>query len=119
LKFITKVLFVADVALQNPSSGSEQVLYNQVLGMARNGANVFAITRQNGSAPTVHRRLDENVKEACYSALPGNAFKFFTSIFKEASRLFKSFSEDQLFDAAVCHRRLSSSLCLFFPADFR
>ena len=103
MKFITKVLFVADVALQNPSSGSEQVLYNQVLGMARNGANVFAITRQNGSAPTVHRRLDENVKEACYSALPGNAFKFFTSIFKEASRLFKSFSEDQLFDAAVCH----------------
>ena len=103
MKFNTKILFVADVALQNPSSGSEQVLCNQALGMARSGVNVFAITRQNGSSPTVHRNLNKNIKEACYSALPGNALKFFTSIFKETSRLFKTFSQNELFDAAVCH----------------
>ena len=103
MKLIAKILFVADVALHNPNSGSEQVLRNQALGMAQDGVEVYAITRQNGCAPTVHRKLDENIKEACYSALPDNAFKFFTSIFKETSRLFKSFSKEQLFDAAVCH----------------
>jgi glycosyltransferase involved in cell wall biosynthesis len=103
LKSITKILFVADVALKSPSSGSEQVLCNQALGLARTGMNVFAITRQNGSVPTVHRNLDQNVKEACYSASPDNVFKFFGSLFKETSRLFKSFTQDELFDAAVCH----------------
>ena len=103
MNLVAKILFVADVALHNPHSGSEQVLRNQALGMARDGVNVFAITRQNGSSPTVFRKLDNNLNEACYSALPDNAFKFFTSIFKETLRLFKSFSGDQLFDAAVCH----------------
>jgi glycosyltransferase involved in cell wall biosynthesis len=103
LKSVKKILLVADVALKNPSSGSEQVLCNQAMGLARIGMHVSAITRQNGSFPTVHRNLDRNVKEACYSASPDNVFKFFGSLFKETSKLFKSFSQDELFDAAVCH----------------
>jgi glycosyltransferase involved in cell wall biosynthesis len=100
---MTKLLFVADVALKDPSSGSEQVLYHQALGLAQSGVGVFAITRQNGCSPTVFRNLDLNVKEACYSVLPDNAFKFFRSLFIETARLFKSFSQDEMFDAAVCH----------------
>jgi hypothetical protein len=41
-----KIIFIADVPLDNPTSGSEQVLYQQAIGMAKEGMDVYAITRQ-------------------------------------------------------------------------
>jgi hypothetical protein len=38
------ILFVADVSLANPVSGSEQVLYQQAKGLALDGIAVSAIT---------------------------------------------------------------------------
>ncbi|MBW2032859.1 MAG: hypothetical protein JRI94_04590 [Deltaproteobacteria bacterium] len=43
-----KILFIADVPLEEPTSGSEQVLHQQAVGLAREGMEVYAITRQEG-----------------------------------------------------------------------
>jgi glycosyltransferase involved in cell wall biosynthesis len=98
-----KILFVADVPLENPSSGSEQVLFQQASGLAKNGLDVFALTRQNGCLPPVHRQVSGLVREACYSVQTKNTFNFFLSLFKESSRQFDLLLKDQFFDAAVCH----------------
>ncbi|MBW2346206.1 MAG: hypothetical protein JRF53_19905, partial [Deltaproteobacteria bacterium] len=43
-----KILFISDVPLEDPTSGSEQVLHQQAVGLAREGMEVYAITRQEG-----------------------------------------------------------------------
>ena len=44
-----KILFIADVPLENPTSGSEQVLYQQATGLVQQGMDVYAITRQSNA----------------------------------------------------------------------
>jgi hypothetical protein len=46
-----KILFIADVPLDNPTSGSEQVLYQQATGLAEEGIDVYAITCQGAFVP--------------------------------------------------------------------
>ena len=54
------ILFIADVCLEQPTSGAEQVLYQQVKGLANAGVKVWAIarchpseTRPSGKVPGV------------------------------------------------------------------
>lgn len=54
-----KVLFVADVNLGDPASGSERVLYHQVLGLAKKDMDICAITRQQGPFLPYRRNVRE------------------------------------------------------------
>ena len=105
-------MFVADVALEAPCSGSEQVLYNQALGLAHAGMKVYAITRQNGSNPTVYRTVDDCIEEACYSAPTGNVFNFFGSLFKETRKHYDFIAGSRPFDVAICHHPFAYSSLL-------
>jgi glycosyltransferase involved in cell wall biosynthesis len=103
-----KLLFLADVPLKNPTSGSEQVLNRQATGLAREGMEVCAITRRaiaglEGTAPTVWQTV-EGVKEACYSAHIGNPARFCESVLKHPPRLFEQFILHGPFDATVSHQ---------------
>jgi len=97
-----KVLFVADGTLKNPASGSEQVLHQQATGLIAQGMDVFALTRQEGRAPTIHRDV-KGVEEACYSLSTKSVPGFFSSLLREPPRLYDVFSKDRPFDAAICH----------------
>jgi glycosyltransferase involved in cell wall biosynthesis len=99
-----KLLFLSDVSLENPSSGAEQVLNNQAAGLIRKGFNVFAITRQNGSSKSVQYRNVNRIKEACYNAIPKNAFLFLYSILRKPKILFETFIKQGSFRAFVCHQ---------------
>ncbi len=48
-----RILFIPDVPLANPTSGSEQVLNQQAPGLTVDWVEFFAITHQ-GSAPVEH-----------------------------------------------------------------
>lgn len=96
-------MFVSDVSLSDPTSGAEQVLYQQATGLAKGGEDVYAITRQNGTASVVFRRV-EGVQEGCYSANNQEMLPFCLSLFKHPLRLFDRFTTRGVFKAAVCHQ---------------
>ena len=98
-----KVLFVADVNLGDPASGSERVLYHQVWGLAKKDMDVYAITRQQGPFLPYRRNVDGLFEEACYSARTDNIARFFWSLLREPSKLYRLFVRDGPFQAAVCH----------------
>jgi len=98
-----KVLFLSDVPLENPTSGAEQVLYHQAVGFVQKGVEVCAITREQGTFPTVYRKVN-GVKEACYSAYTRNKVLFLFSLLKKPLALYKHFAEEELFRACICHQ---------------
>ena len=73
------ILFVADVPLENPVSGSEQVLFQQASGLATLGFKIKALTRQNGHMPLVHKKAEGGIEEWRYSAPPENPLSFIYS----------------------------------------
>ena len=97
-----KILFAADVSLKDPASGSEQVLHHQATGLIAQGMDVFALTRQEGRAPAIHRDV-KGVEEACYSLSTESVPGFFSSLLREPLRLYDVFSKDRPFGAAICH----------------
>jgi glycosyltransferase involved in cell wall biosynthesis len=108
-----KVLFVADVNLGDPASGSERVLHQQVLGLAKKNMDVFAITRQQGHFLPYRRNVDGLVEEACYCAPTENIPGFFWSLLREPSKLYGLFVRDGPFQAAVCHHPFTYFSLLF------
>ena len=83
-----KILFISDVPLKNPVSGSEQVLYQQAMGLASKGNNVFAITRMNRKYKSTEFRQYNNVKDASYSLNTKNSFSAILAILREPPHLF-------------------------------
>ncbi|MFB0565203.1 MAG: glycosyltransferase family 4 protein [Candidatus Aminicenantaceae bacterium] len=102
-----KVLFVSDVPLENPTSGAEQVLFQQAQGLVREGMEVYAITRQDRAYPIVFRNV-AGAEEACYSAQPKNIVRFSSSLLKKPPILYKRFTEGGTFDAWICHQPFTS-----------
>lgn len=98
-----RILFIADVPLGNPTSGSEQVLHQQAMELARQGEEVFAITRQEGIPSTIIRNV-EGVAEACYSAEKENSFLFLLSVMRDPAKLFGRFTGGGPFNIAICHQ---------------
>ena len=103
-----KILFLSDVPLENPISGAEQVLYQQAVGLVREGMEVFAITRQEGSSSLAFKNV-EGVEEACYSALAKNMIQFFFSLLKKPPYLYNRFIQEGPFDVCIS---LSPFTCL-------
>jgi glycosyltransferase involved in cell wall biosynthesis len=97
------ILFLSDVPLRNPSSGSEKVLNNQVLGILATGEDVTAITRKNGKGPIA---IDNKrgVKEGSYYADPGDVVHFFASIYRHPLEIYKRLTTSNSFDIAICHQ---------------
>jgi len=99
-----KILFIADVSLSNPTSGSEQVLSKQAIGLKQRNLNIFAITRKNGNSELIVYGNENGVKEACYKADARNIFRFSISLFKKPPKLFDRFAANTKFSAAICHQ---------------
>jgi glycosyltransferase involved in cell wall biosynthesis len=97
------ILFVADVPLENPISGSEQVLFQQAYGLVKLGFKVKALTRQNGNMPLMHRKGDGGIEEWRYSARPGNPVSFIYSSLRNPFKQFEFISQSEILKVAVCH----------------
>jgi glycosyltransferase involved in cell wall biosynthesis len=98
-----KILFVADVSLARPSSGAEQVLYQQATGLAREDMDVLAITRQKGRIDWFVRNID-GVQEGFYCADPQRLKRFLLTLIKIPSKIYSRFVQDGEFDAVICHQ---------------
>jgi glycosyltransferase involved in cell wall biosynthesis len=101
-----KILFLSDVPFANPVSGSEQMLNQQATRLAKEGVNVFAITRNSHPAPggitTTHA-----VVEGAYYASPRNIFEFFFKLIKYPSKFYRRFVRDCPFQLVICHQPLN------------
>jgi glycosyltransferase involved in cell wall biosynthesis len=98
-----KILFIADVPLYNPTSGSEQVLYQQATGLAKEGTEVFAITRQEASPSRIIRNIS-GVRDGSYSASAQNLFRSLFPVVRYPVNFYRRFTHDAPFQAAVCHQ---------------
>lgn len=98
-----KVLFLSDVPLANPTSGSEQVLYHQATGLARQGARVYAITRRNAPPPELLREVD-GVREGSYEASPQKPMSSVRFLFRYPAKFYRRFTVNSPFRAVVCHQ---------------
>lgn len=98
-----KVLFLADVPLENPTSGSEQVLYQQATGLLRQGMDVAAITRQ-ADPPVQHIRNVDGVQDGAYGASAEKMILSFCALVKYPAKIFNNFVRKHPFQAIVCHQ---------------
>ena len=98
-----KILFIADVPLKNPTSGSEQVLYQQATRLLREGMDVYAITRQTDPPPRLIRNVD-GVIEGSYGASAQKTIPFLYSLVKYPTKFYNNFTRDNPFQAVVCHQ---------------
>jgi glycosyltransferase involved in cell wall biosynthesis len=102
-----KILFIADVPLENPSSGSEQVLHQQAKGLAREGMEVYAITRHAGSPSSIVRNV-AGVQEGCYFASVKDITHFLPSLMKYPRQFYGRFLRGNPFQTAICHQPFNS-----------
>lgn len=101
-----KILFIADVPLESPTSGSEQVLHQQAIGLAREGMEVYAITRQAGPPVWVIRDV-AGVREGSYTASVQDMIhmiRAFFSLWKYPLKFYSHFVKGIPFQVAVCHQ---------------
>lgn len=101
-----KILFLADVSLANPTSGSEQVLHQQATGLAREGIEVCAITRHADSASSIIRNVT-NVQERVYHASEKDITRSFFYLMKYPSKFYRRLGQNRPFQAIVCHQPFS------------
>ena len=98
-----KILFLADVPLENPTSGSEQVLNHQATGLARDGMEVFAITRQS-ALPAGNIRDIDGICEGSYRASVEDILSSLFSLVKYPIKFYRQFTQDGAFQAVACHQ---------------
>jgi len=99
-----KILFIADVPFQEPSSGSECVLYQQVIGLARKNIEIFNITRKNGSSSHCKLRFLKGIKDAAFIANTSSKLRFFFSLLNTPPKLFNLYLNNYSYTASVCHQ---------------
>jgi glycosyltransferase involved in cell wall biosynthesis len=98
-----KVLFIADVPLTDPTSGSEQVLYQQATGLADEDISVFAITRHAGLPLRVISDIN-GVSVGSYSASAQNMLRSLFPVVRYPVNFYRRFTQDAPFQTAVCHQ---------------
>lgn len=97
------ILFVADVPLENPTSGSEQVLHQQATGLLRQGINVYAITRQADPPAWLIRNVAGVIEGSC-GASAQKTIPFLYSLIRYPAKFYNNFTRDNPFQAVVCHQ---------------
>jgi glycosyltransferase involved in cell wall biosynthesis len=98
-----RILFLADVQLNNPASGSEQVLNHQAVGLAQHGIEVYAITRQ-ADPPMWSIRESAGITEAVYRASAQSIFRSLWSLAYYPLRFYHQFKKDGPFRAVISHQ---------------
>jgi len=98
-----KILFIADVPLKDPTSGSEQVLHQQATGLAKEGMAVFAITRQEAPPSQIIRNIS-GVRDGTYRASAQNMLRSLFPVARYPVNFYRRFTHDAPFQAAVCHQ---------------
>jgi len=98
-----KILFIADVPLENPTSGSEQVLHQQSIGLSLQGMDVYAITRQKDQPKWIIRTL-KGIQEGTYCASKQDMIRAFISLACYPSKFYKRFKKNMPFQAVVSHQ---------------
>ena len=106
-----KILFISDVPLNKPSSGSEKMLSWQAAELSRQGMDVFAITRQH-NLPDYIIRAVSGITEASYYGSPKNLFRFISSLLKYPVKFYRRFVQSSTFDAAISHQPFNCFILL-------
>jgi glycosyltransferase involved in cell wall biosynthesis len=106
-----RALFIADVPLEAPASGSEQVLFYQATGLAERGVEVYAITRQADPLPWAVRDV-KGVREGSYSVSQTFLLRAFISLLRYPLTFYRSFSGGLPFQVAVSHQPFNCFLLL-------
>jgi glycosyltransferase involved in cell wall biosynthesis len=101
------ILFLSDVPLHHPKSGSEQVLYNQAIGLAKNGEKIFSITRKNRNYTSIEFDDIEGINDACYSVNTKNTFSGLMAILKSPSKLFCKIIGKRRISFVIAHQPLT------------
>jgi glycosyltransferase involved in cell wall biosynthesis len=112
------ILFLADVPLKDPTSGSEQVLYQQATGLDRDGNKVCAITRKDSGGLSIEMSNIGQIREGCYNADTGSILKFLLSLFKNPQVIIKEFSMNGKFDVIINHQPFTA-FSLFLTKKLR
>jgi glycosyltransferase involved in cell wall biosynthesis len=99
-----RIVFAADVSLRNRRSGSEEVLAQQVLGLAHRGLGVCAITRENGGSSEIVVRNIAGVIEAMFSANTGSPVFFLRTLLSKPPRIFDQLRQGGDFGVVVSHQ---------------
>ena len=89
--------------LENPTSGSEQVLNQQAIGLFHLGMDVYAITRQADPTLRIIRDVD-GVQYGSYDASAENVIPSLYSLLKYPNKFYNSFIQDNPFQAVICHQ---------------
>ena len=98
-----KIIFIADVPLENPTSGSEQVLHQQAIGLSLQGMDVYAITRQKDQPKWIIRTL-KGIQGGTYCASEQDMIRAFISLACYPSKFYKRFKKNMPFQAVVSHQ---------------
>lgn len=99
-----RILFIADVPAGSPVSGAEQVLYQQVSGLAGRGHQVYAVTRRETGAAAAVALIGTTVTEGSFQARPADLFGFLAAHREHPAALFDGFAAGGPFDVAVVHQ---------------
>ena len=75
-----KILFLADVPFNSPTSGAEQVLDRQISVLNTKTDDICAITRKNGSSDQISYFEKDGIKAAFFIASPRNLFHFLSAM---------------------------------------
>jgi glycosyltransferase involved in cell wall biosynthesis len=98
-----RVLFLADVPLNNPTSGAEQVLNHQAVGIAQHGIEVCAITRHAGP-PMWSMGNSTGVTEVVYRASAQLIIRSLFSMAYYPLRFYREFQKKGTFRAVISHQ---------------
>lgn len=99
-----KILFLSDVPFGNPTSGSEQVLQNQVVGLKEKGFDNYLITRDNRITCATYYDRKKGVVNYCYSLNINRPFSFFFNLFRYTKNIFYELSSKNHFRIVISHQ---------------
>ena len=98
-----KILLVADVPLENPSSGSEKMVNRQAIGLSQDGIEVCAIVRLSKYVKPFIKKTG-GVKIGWFYAPPNRFFRFSYNHFKYPSRIYEHFCRQMPFSFVIAHQ---------------
>jgi glycosyltransferase involved in cell wall biosynthesis len=99
-----KYLFLSDVRFDNPKSGSEQVLYQQITGLSKKNHSIIAITRENGNSFNSGISENDNILNAHYSVDLRHKYRTLFALLKEPPRLFQNLNDKEQLAVAISHQ---------------
>jgi glycosyltransferase involved in cell wall biosynthesis len=105
-----RILFIADVSIEQPISGAEQVLYQQANGLAGSGMTVWAVNRQDGVASD---RVDSICNAVQIVHMPSYStclVGFLGAVAGIPGKRLRDVFASQRFDAVVAHQPLALSI---------